>query len=206
MSVQAAVFNASGAFARKPFLELTEEEFEKGWAVTGRGAFLFAQATLPLLLKGVEASSKHPPTLIFTGATASVKGSALFGGFAAPKWAARGLTQSLAREFFPKGVHVAHAVIDGVIDIPRTKEWMKDAGPDAKISADGVSLSPSTIPTLHAVRSSHVADCGRVLESPYAAQIILHVGDRHQALGREVVRTSQVTKGAKVLPHTQYAL
>jgi hypothetical protein len=45
----------------------------------------------------------------------------------------------LAREFGPKGVHVSHAIIDGVIDIPLTKEWLKDAGPDAKISVDGVS-------------------------------------------------------------------
>ena len=59
--------------------------------------------------------------------------------FATGKWAKRALAQSLAREFLPKGVHVAHAIIDGVIDIPRTKEWMKEAGPDAKINAEGVS-------------------------------------------------------------------
>ena len=51
----------------------------------------------------------------------------------------RALAQSLGREFGPKGVHVAHAVIDGVIDIPRTKEW-KIEGVDGKISADAVSL------------------------------------------------------------------
>ena len=77
--------------------------------------------------------------MIFTGATASLKGSALWSSFATGKWAQRALAQSLAREFGPKGVHVAHAVIDGVIDIPATKEWLKDAGPDAKISPDSVS-------------------------------------------------------------------
>lgn len=51
----------------------------------------------------------------------------------------RALSQSVAREFAPKGVHVAHAIIDGVIDIPRTKEWLKDQPPEAKISAEGVS-------------------------------------------------------------------
>ena len=104
------------------------------------GAFLFSQAVLPLLLEQVSASNApdaHPPTLIFTGATASVKGSALFASFAVGKWAMRGLAQSLAREFGPKGVHVAHAVIDGVIDIPRTKEWKFDA-PDAKIDPNAV--------------------------------------------------------------------
>lgn len=55
--------------------------------------------------------------------------------------------QSLAREFGPKGVHVAHAIIDGVIDIPRTKEW-KIEGEDGKISADAVSLFPSSCPDL----------------------------------------------------------
>lgn len=51
----------------------------------------------------------------------------------------RALTQSLGKEFGPQGVHVSHVVVDGVIDIPRTKEWMKDAGPDAKISSDGIA-------------------------------------------------------------------
>jgi len=61
--------------------------------------------------------------------------------FATGKFALRALSQSLAREFGPKGVHVSHAIIDGVIDIPRTKDWLKDAGPDAKISADGIADS-----------------------------------------------------------------
>ncbi|KAF2761917.1 NAD(P)-binding protein [Pseudovirgaria hyperparasitica] len=134
----AAIFNASGRFQRKPFLELTEEDFNVGLDVSAKGAFLFSQATLPLLQKG-KASSQHPPSLIFTGATASVKGSAQMSSFATGKFALRALTQSLAREFGPQGIHVSHAIIDGVIDIPRTKEWMKDAGPEAKISADGIA-------------------------------------------------------------------
>ena len=99
---------------------------------------MFAHHVLPLLLAHKEAGAEsHPPTLIFTGATASVKGSAQFGSFAAGKWAVRALSQSLAREFGPQGVHIAHAVIDGVIDILRTKGWMNDQ-PDAKISPEPV--------------------------------------------------------------------
>jgi len=79
----------------------------------------------------------YPPTLLFTGATASVKGSALFASFATMKFALRAMAQSLAREFGPQGVHVAHAVIDGVIDIPRTKEW--DLGEGGKIDPEAVS-------------------------------------------------------------------
>ncbi|KAF2240160.1 NAD(P)-binding protein [Viridothelium virens] len=134
----AAIFNASAGFSRKPFLDLTEEEFVAGYNVSSKGAFLFTQATLPLLLKG-EPTSKYPPTIIYTGATASIKGSAQLSSFAHGKWALRAMSQSVAREFAPKGIHVAHAIIDGVIDIPRTKEWLKDQPPEAKISPDGIA-------------------------------------------------------------------
>lgn len=100
---------------------------------------MFSQATLPLLLKAVEQNPKHPPTLVFTGATASVKANAMMSSFNTGKYALRALSSSLAKEFGPKGVHVGHAIIDGVIDIPRTREWMKDAPPDAKISADAIA-------------------------------------------------------------------
>lgn len=135
----AAIFNASGRFTRKPFLELSEDDFTSSLDVSAKGGFLFSQATLPLLLKGVELKSEHPPSLIFTGATASIKASPQLSSFATGKWALRALSQSLAKEFGPKGVHVSHAIIDGVIDIPRTKEWLKDLGPDAKLSADGIA-------------------------------------------------------------------
>jgi NAD(P)-dependent dehydrogenase (short-subunit alcohol dehydrogenase family) len=94
-----------------------------------------------LLIKGVEQKSEHPPSLIFTGATASVKSNAQMASFATGKWALRALSQSLAREFGPQGVHVAHAIIDGVIDTPRTEEWFEDMPPEAKLSADGVRLA-----------------------------------------------------------------
>ncbi|KAL8670707.1 MAG: hypothetical protein Q9168_004777 [Polycauliona sp. 1 TL-2023] len=137
-SCAAAVFNVGGSFVRKPFLELSQGEFESGWEVNGRGAFLFSQSILPLLLNSNQQST-HPPTLIFTGATAAMKGSAQFAAFSPGKFAKRSLAQSLAREFGPQGVHVAHVNIDGVIDIERTKQWMKDAGPDAKIKPEAVS-------------------------------------------------------------------
>ncbi|RPB09079.1 NAD(P)-binding protein, partial [Morchella conica CCBAS932] len=136
--VAAAIFNAAGGFVRKPFLEVTLGEWDGTWAVNGfgRGAFLFSQSTLPLL--SASTNLPHPPTLIFTGATASVKSSALFTTFATGKFALRALSQSLAREFGPKGVHISHAVIDGVIDIPRTKEWLTEV-PDAKISSNAIA-------------------------------------------------------------------
>jgi NAD(P)-dependent dehydrogenase (short-subunit alcohol dehydrogenase family) len=105
-----------------------------------RGFFNFAQKTLPLLEESVP-TSKYPPTLIVTGATASVRGTARFAAFAAGKWAKRALAQSIAREYGPKGVHVAHAIIDGVIDIPRTAHYQVNGGAeDGKISPDSVSF------------------------------------------------------------------
>ena len=65
--------------------------------------------------------------------------------FAHGKWALRAMAQSVAREFAPKGIHVAHAIIDGVIDIPRTKHYLKDQPPEAKISAEGVSVFGSLL-------------------------------------------------------------
>ncbi|KAI9367006.1 hypothetical protein BJX61DRAFT_530377 [Aspergillus egyptiacus] len=120
----AAVFNSGGGRVRKPFLELTEEEFVSGYKSQGLGAFNFAQQTLPLLQKAT--GLQYPPTLIFTGATASVRGSANSSAFATGKFALRALAQSLAREFGPKGVHVSHVIIDGIIDIPRTKDWANE--------------------------------------------------------------------------------
>lgn len=135
----AAIFNASGGFLRKPFLELPADVFAQSLAVSATGGFLFSQFFLPLLLNGVTQGSQHPPSLIFTGATASVKSNAQMASFATGKWALRALSQSLAKEFGPQGVHVAHAIIDGVIDIPRTKELLKQLGPEAKLSAEGIA-------------------------------------------------------------------
>ncbi|KAK2754879.1 hypothetical protein FQN54_006772 [Arachnomyces sp. PD_36] len=132
----AGVYNVGGQFIRKPFLELTEKEFTSGYDANGKGAFLFSQAILPKLLE--QGDRAHPPTLIFTGATASLKGSALCSSFASGKFALRALAQSLAREFGPKGVHVSHAIIDGVIDIERTKAFKFDAE-DAKLSPDAIA-------------------------------------------------------------------
>lgn len=121
-----------------------------------RGLFNFAQSTLPALLDAVP-TAPHPPSLIITGATASVRGSARFATFAAGKFAVRALAQSLAREFGPKGVHVAHVVVDGVIDIPRTEGWtVNDGVEDGKISADAVSSFPSLPPVL-----APLSDVGR---------------------------------------------
>ncbi|KAI9155382.1 short chain dehydrogenase [Paramyrothecium foliicola] len=137
----AAIYNAGAGFSVKPFLEQKVEDLQLSLDTAAKGFFLFAQKTIPQLLASVP-ESPHPPSLIVTGATASLRGSARFGGFAAGKFAQRALTQSLAREFGPQGVHVALAVIDGVIDIPRTKDWPANNGvADGKINPDAIADS-----------------------------------------------------------------
>lgn len=110
--------------------------------MTSKGGFNFAKYSLPLLLQG-RALSPYSPTLIFTGATASLKGSAGFAAFSSGKFALRALAQSLAREFGPQGLHVSHTVIDGVIDVPRMKNRVFDIE-DAKLSPDAVSSDLSS--------------------------------------------------------------
>lgn len=102
-----------------------------------RGAFLFSQGVLPLLLNSTDL--KYPPTLIFTGATAAIKGSAQLSAFSTGKFALRSLTQSLSKEFGPRGIHVTHAIIDGIIDIEKTKSYKLDQA-DAKIDPNAVSF------------------------------------------------------------------
>ena len=79
-------------------------------------AFLLGQATLAPM------ANKGRGTFIVSGATASLRGGAKFAAFASAKFALRGLTQSMAREFQPQGVHVCHAILDGIIDTDRSRD------------------------------------------------------------------------------------
>ncbi|KAJ5979885.1 Short-chain dehydrogenase/reductase SDR [Penicillium waksmanii] len=132
----AAVFNSGGGSARKNFLELKEEDYCNGLkpAVSG---FNFAQLALPRLLDAV-GRSVNSPTLIFTGATASWRGSAKFAAIASGKSALRTMAQSIAREFGPQGLHISHVVVDGVIDSPSARGIL-DEVPDAKVSPDAIA-------------------------------------------------------------------
>ncbi|MFI5317342.1 MAG: SDR family NAD(P)-dependent oxidoreductase [Myxococcota bacterium] len=103
------VYNA-GNMAAGPLTDMTDEFFEAAWRVCAFGAFLC----------GREAARRMVPrgrgTLIFTGATSSMRSRPPFVAFAAAKAAERAVAHGLAREFGPKGLHVAHVVVDGVID------------------------------------------------------------------------------------------
>ncbi|KAJ2985726.1 hypothetical protein NUW58_g5378 [Xylaria curta] len=137
----AAVYNVSSGYTIKPFLELRPEDLNDSLAGSARGLFNFAQNTIPLLLDAVP-ESEHSPTLLVTGATASVRGSAKFGTLAAGMFARRALAQSLAREFHPQGVHVAHSIIDGIIDVPRAQAYAANGGvEDGKLKPEAIAES-----------------------------------------------------------------
>ncbi|KAI1311813.1 NAD(P)-binding protein [Xylaria venustula] len=137
----AAVYNVSSGYLIKPFLELKAEDLNDSLSGSAQGLFNFAQSAIPLLLDAVP-ESEYSPTLLVTGATSSIRGSAKFGTLAAGMFARRALAQSLAREFHPQGVHIAHAIIDGIIDIPRTKGHTINGGvEDSKLKPEGIAES-----------------------------------------------------------------
>jgi NAD(P)-dependent dehydrogenase (short-subunit alcohol dehydrogenase family) len=124
------VYNAS-ARARGPFVELAAGDVQRTLAVTAFGAFCVAQQAVRRMLP------RRHGAVLFTGASASIKGYAQSAPFAMGKFALRGLAQSMARELAPQGIHVAHFVIDGGIDQPGRKP-PSDA-PDALLDPDAIA-------------------------------------------------------------------
>ena len=134
--VGAVVYNA-GNNAMIPFDKLDEETFEDFWRVCCLGGFLTAKAALPSLLKSGGGS------LIFTGASASLRGKANFAHFASAKAGLRNLAQAIAREYGPKEIHVGHIVVDGVINGERVRsrfgEYLDDLGEDGSLNPDDMA-------------------------------------------------------------------
>jgi len=101
--------NHASAGSWKGLMDTSVAEFERAWAVNGRGAFVCSQEAVGDMLDG------DGGTVIFTGATSAVRGRGGAVGFSAAKFAARGMAEDMARDLGPAGVHVAHVVIDGQI-------------------------------------------------------------------------------------------
>jgi len=126
------VYNASGR-TRGVFVDLIPADVAKAIAVSAFGGFLVAQQASRRMLP-----SGHG-ALLFTGASASVKGYPLSAPFAMGKFALRGLAQSLARELSPQGIHVAHFVIDGGIRSARRAEPTDK--PDSMLDPDAIAAN-----------------------------------------------------------------
>jgi NAD(P)-dependent dehydrogenase (short-subunit alcohol dehydrogenase family) len=134
--LEVAVFNIGGNI-QFPILETTSRVYRKVWEMCSFAGFLI----------GREAAARMVPrgagTIIFTGATASVRGGAGFAAFAGGKHALRALAQSMARELGPQGIHVAHVVIDGPIENASTRElfpeWFESRPPDGVLQPDDIA-------------------------------------------------------------------
>jgi NAD(P)-dependent dehydrogenase (short-subunit alcohol dehydrogenase family) len=90
--------------------------------------------------------SRGRGTILFTGATASRRGGAGFVNLAAPKFGLRAVAESMARELAPRGIHVAHVIIDGQIRTPRYEHLARERGPDSLLEPDAIA---STYLELH---------------------------------------------------------
>ncbi len=135
----------------KPFEQTTVSDFEQAWQVACLGAMISAQAVLPYMV------GRGNGAIILTGATAGIRGAAQFSAFAAAKFALRGLAQSLAREFGPKGVHVAHVVLDGLIDEPQTDRRFGSAQ-SARMDPDRVARTYLELASQHPSAWTHEMD------------------------------------------------
>ena len=133
--IEVAVFNI-GANVRFSILETTSRVYFKVWEMGCFAGFLMGREVARRMLP------RGRGTILFTGATASVRGSSGFSAFAGAKHALRALAQSMARELGPKGIHVAHVVIDGAIDT----DFIRDNFPEryALKERDGI-LAPDAI-------------------------------------------------------------
>ncbi|MFO1115855.1 MAG: SDR family oxidoreductase [Beijerinckiaceae bacterium] len=133
--IEVAVFNI-GANVRFPIHEMTSRVYRKVWEMACFAGFLMGrEASRPMAARG-------RGTIIFTGATASMRGGSGFAAFAGAKFALRALAQSMARELGPKGVHVAHSIIDGAIDTA----FIRDNFPERyKLKAQDGILDPDAI-------------------------------------------------------------
>ncbi len=107
--IEVAVFNI-GANVRFGITDTTERVYRKVWEMGALAGFLMGREVAKAMLPRARG------TIIFTGATSSVRGSSGFAAFAGAKHALRALAQSMARELGPQGIHVAHVIIDGAID------------------------------------------------------------------------------------------
>lgn len=130
--VDVVAFNVgSGAFGSLD--EVTAADFELSWRLNAMGLFHVAKEVVPAMRKAGSGA------IIVIGATASRRGVPRTTAFAPAKAAQKSLCEALARQLGPDGIHVALIIIDGVVDLPRTREWMKDKPDSFFVKPSGVA-------------------------------------------------------------------
>ena len=133
--IEVAVYNPGAQF-RAPLLDTPAEMFEKVWRLSCYGGFLFGRDAARVML------SRGRGTILFMGAAASLRGGAEFAAFASAKSGPRMIAQSMAREFGVQGLHVAHVVVDGMIDTAAVRARFPEAVAD--VPEEGL-LAPDAI-------------------------------------------------------------
>lgn len=126
------VYNA-GAFQMGGILEVSPEQFDFCFKANCAGAFYATQQILPAMREAERG------TVLLTGATASMRGSARFAALATGKFGLRALAQSMAREFGPQGIHVAHIIVDGQINTPRVREMSPDRDDSTMLAPEAIA-------------------------------------------------------------------
>jgi len=130
--VDVLVHNAgSGTFGS--FLDMKPEVFEAAWRTNALGLLLCGQEAVKDML-----SAGHGSVIVI-GATAALRGGAGFAAFAPAKAAQRSLAESMARSLGPQGIHVAYVIVDGVIDIPRTRQALRDRPDEFFLKPDQIA-------------------------------------------------------------------
>jgi NAD(P)-dependent dehydrogenase (short-subunit alcohol dehydrogenase family) len=133
--IEVCVFNVGGN-VRFPIRETTERVYRKVWEMAALAGFLVGREAAQVMVP------RKRGTILFTGATASLRGSKGFAAFSGAKHALRALAQSMARELGPEGIHVAHVVVDGAIDTP----FIRDNFPERyKLKEQDGILDPEAI-------------------------------------------------------------
>ncbi len=126
--LEVCVFNV-GANVNFPILETTERVFRKVWEMACYGGFLTGREAARLM------TARGQGTILFTGATASMRGGKGYAAFASAKFGLRAVAQSMARELGPQNIHVAHLVIDSGVDTAFVKERIRARGGDEAVAA-----------------------------------------------------------------------
>jgi NAD(P)-dependent dehydrogenase (short-subunit alcohol dehydrogenase family) len=133
-SVDILVNHASSA-SWKGIAGTSPEEFETAWRVTAFGAFLCSQAVVS------DMTEKKSGSILFTGATSSIRGRNGSVAFSSAKFGSRGLADAMARELWPQGIHVAHIIIDGLIDTAAARERFSPEPGEPMLKPDAMAES-----------------------------------------------------------------
>jgi len=136
--LEICIFNP-GANVNFPILDTTERVFRKVWEMACYGGFLAGREAARLML------ARGKGTILFTGATASLRGGIGYAAFASAKFGLRAVAQSMARELGPKNIHVAHLIIDAGVDTAFVRERIKARGGDPDTLPPDTLMEPKSV-------------------------------------------------------------